>query len=119
MSADPAQFVHLHVHSEFSMLDGAIRIPDLVDHVRKMEMPAVALTDNGNMFGAVQLVNACKKAKVKPILGCEVNVLRDLAGKVVRIQGSDTHVVLDVEADQVDARRAAERLFRIDSAIGL
>ncbi len=68
-----AEFVHLHVHSEFSMLDGAIRIPDLVEHARKMEMPAVALTDNGNMFGAVQLVKACKKAKVKPILGCEVN----------------------------------------------
>ena len=55
------------------MLDGAIRIPELVDHARKMEMPAVALTDNGNMFGAVQLVTQCKKAKVKPILGCEVN----------------------------------------------
>ncbi|MGB5524168.1 MAG: PHP domain-containing protein, partial [Polyangiales bacterium] len=68
-----AEFVHLHVHSEFSMLDGAIRIPQLVESVGKMDMPAVALTDNGNMFGAVQLVRACKKTKVQPILGCEVS----------------------------------------------
>ncbi len=67
------EFVHLHVHSEFSMLDGAIRIPRLVEHVSQMGMPAVALTDNGNMFGAVQLVRACKARAVKPILGCEVN----------------------------------------------
>ncbi|MGB5191687.1 MAG: DNA polymerase III subunit alpha [Polyangiales bacterium] len=68
-----AEFVHLHVHSEFSMLDGAIRVPQLVEHVGKMGMPAVALTDNGNMFGAVQLVRACARSDVKPILGCEVN----------------------------------------------
>jgi DNA polymerase-3 subunit alpha len=68
-----AEFVHLHVHSEFSMLDGAIRIPALVEHVGKMGMPAVALTDSGNMFGAVQLVRACASSDVKPILGCEVN----------------------------------------------
>ncbi|TNF60814.1 MAG: PHP domain-containing protein [Deltaproteobacteria bacterium] len=68
-----AEFVHLHVHSEFSMLDGAIRIPQLVEHVAKMGMPAVALTDNGNMFGAVQLVRTCAGTDVKPILGCEVN----------------------------------------------
>ena len=68
-----AEFVHLHVHSEFSMLDGAIRIPQLVEHVGKMDMSAVAVTDNGNMFGAVQLVRACQGTNVKPILGCEVN----------------------------------------------
>ncbi|MBW1907088.1 MAG: PHP domain-containing protein, partial [Deltaproteobacteria bacterium] len=68
-----AEFVHLHVHSEFSMLDGAIRIPQLVENVGKMGMPAVALTDNGNMFGAVQLVRACQGTDVKPILGCEVS----------------------------------------------
>ncbi|MBW2510194.1 MAG: DNA polymerase III subunit alpha [Deltaproteobacteria bacterium] len=68
-----AEFVHLHVHSEFSMLDGAIRIPQLVEHVDKMGMSAVALTDNGNMFGAVQLVRTCERSRVKAILGCEVN----------------------------------------------
>jgi len=67
------EFVHLHVHSEFSMLDGAIRIPELARHAAEMDMPAVALTDNGNMFGAVQLVRDCQAHGVKPILGCEVN----------------------------------------------
>ena len=62
------EFVHLHVHSEFSMLDGAIRIPQLVEHVDKMGMSAVALTDNGNMFGAVQLVRTCERSQVKAIL---------------------------------------------------
>ena len=55
------------------MLDGAIRIPELVAHADEMGMPAVALTDNGNMFGAVQLVRTCEGTGVKPILGCEVN----------------------------------------------
>ncbi|MEM9727140.1 MAG: DNA polymerase III subunit alpha [Myxococcota bacterium] len=67
------EFVHLHVHSEFSMLAGAIRIPSLVEHVSRMGMPAVAVTDSGNMFGAVQLVQSCDTHDVKPILGCEVN----------------------------------------------
>ena len=67
------EFVHLHVHSEFSMLVGAIRIPSLVEHVSRMGMSAVALTDSGNMFGAVQLVRACEANDVRPILGCEVN----------------------------------------------
>ena len=69
-----AQFVHLHVHSEFSLLDGAIRLKSLVDHAQKMDMPAIALTDHGNMFGALQLYNACAQSSVKPILGCEVYV---------------------------------------------
>jgi DNA polymerase-3 subunit alpha len=67
-----SEFVHLHVHSEYSMLDGAIRISRLVEHAKKMDMPAVALTDHGNMFGAVQLTRACQDSSVKPILGCEV-----------------------------------------------
>ena len=69
-----AEFVHLHVHSEYSLLDGAIRLKGLVEHAEKTEMPAIALTDHGNMFGALQLYNACADSSVKPILGCEVNV---------------------------------------------
>ena len=67
-----AELVHLHVHSEFSMLDGAIRLPALVDKVRSLGMPAVALTDHDNMHGAVRFYRACKAAEVAPILGCEV-----------------------------------------------
>src|SRR5690348_5228860 len=66
------EFVHLHVHSQYSMLDGAIRIERLVQSVKDDGMKAVALTDHGNMYGAVQLYKSCKGTGVKPILGCEV-----------------------------------------------
>ena len=69
-----AEFVHLHVHSEYSMLDGAIRIQKLVDEVKGMGMGSVALTDHGNMFATVALHGACRNADVKPIIGCEVNI---------------------------------------------
>ena len=66
------EFVHLHVHSQYSMLDGAIRVERLVQAVKDDGMPAVALTDHGNMYGAMQLYKTCKGAGIKPILGCEV-----------------------------------------------
>ncbi len=72
-----APFVHLHVHSEYSILDGACRIPDLVERAAELEMPAVSLTDHGSMAGAVQLFRAAKGTGVKPIVGCEVYVADD------------------------------------------
>jgi DNA polymerase-3 subunit alpha len=66
------EFVHLHVHSQYSMLDGAIRVERLVQAVKEDGMSAVALTDHGNMYGAMQLYKSCKGTGVKPILGCEV-----------------------------------------------
>ncbi|HJL18011.1 MAG TPA: DNA polymerase III subunit alpha [Sandaracinaceae bacterium LLY-WYZ-13_1] len=68
-----AELVHLHVHSEFSMLDGAIRLDGLVESVRRQGMRAVALTDHDNMHGAVRFHRACQAADVAPILGCEVH----------------------------------------------
>ena len=70
-----AEFVHLHLHSEFSMLDGALRLKDLASRCESTGMGAIALTDHGNMFGAVQLHHALADTKVKPILGCEVNIV--------------------------------------------
>jgi len=67
-------FVHLHTHSEYSLLDGFSRINDLVDKAKANNMPALAITDHGNMFAAIRQYNACRKAGVKPILGCEVYV---------------------------------------------
>ncbi|MDR2613244.1 MAG: DNA polymerase III subunit alpha [Deltaproteobacteria bacterium] len=67
-------FVHLHVHSAYSLLDGAIRIPDLVSTAKSMGMPAVALTDHGQMFGAWAFYQAAVKAGVKPIVGVEAYV---------------------------------------------
>jgi DNA polymerase-3 subunit alpha len=72
-----ASFVHLHVHSEFSILDGACRIPHLARRAAELEMPAVALTDHGSLAGAVQLVKEAGKQGVKPVIGCEVYVADD------------------------------------------
>jgi DNA polymerase-3 subunit alpha len=67
-------FVHLHLHTEYSLLDGATRPEDLAKRVAKLGMPACAITDHGNMFGAVEFYNAMKKEGVKPIIGCEMYV---------------------------------------------
>jgi DNA polymerase III subunit alpha len=72
-----APFVHLHVHSEYSILDGACRIPDLVAKAARLEMPAVSLTDHGSLAGAVELYREARTAGVKPIIGCEVYVADD------------------------------------------
>src|SRR6478609_6787852 len=72
-----AEFVHLHVHSEYSILDGACRIPDLVARAAELEMPAVSLTDHGSMAGAVQLWQKTRNTGVKPVVGCEVYVADD------------------------------------------
>src|ERR687885_2515097 len=72
-----ASFVHLHVHSEYSILDGACRIPALAERTASLEMPAVGLTDHGSLAGAVELYRETKKRGVKPILGCEVYVADD------------------------------------------
>ncbi len=68
------EFVHLHLHTEYSLLDGACRIDELVSQAQKLGMPALAITDHGNMFGAVAFYDACRAQGVKPILGCEVYV---------------------------------------------
>ncbi|HEY8040157.1 MAG TPA: DNA polymerase III subunit alpha [Polyangiaceae bacterium] len=69
-----AEFVHLHVHSQYSLLDGAVKVKELVKRVAAAGMPAVAVTDHGNMFGAITLYKAAKEARVQPILGCELEV---------------------------------------------
>ncbi len=72
-----APFVHLHVHSEYSILDGACRIPDLVSRAAELEMPAVALTDHGSLAGAVELVRTTEGTGVRPVVGCELYVADD------------------------------------------
>ncbi len=69
-----ADFVHLHVHSQYSLLDGAIRIPDLVTKAKEFKLPAVALTDHGNLFGAMEFYTQVQASGIKPIIGCEVYV---------------------------------------------
>lgn len=67
-----SEFVHLHLHSQYSLLDGAIRINDLMEKAREFKMPAVAVTDHGNMFGALEFYESAMKHGIKPIIGCEV-----------------------------------------------
>jgi DNA polymerase-3 subunit alpha len=71
-----SQFVHLHLHTDYSLLDGACDVEQLCDRVEKLGMPAVAMTDHGNIFGAVHFVNAAKKHGVKPIVGCELYICK-------------------------------------------
>ena len=70
-------FTHLHVHSEYSLLDGMCRIPRLVEQARELGMNALAITDHGNMHGVIQLYLAAREAGIKPIVGCEVYVAHD------------------------------------------
>ena len=65
-------FVHLHLHTQYSLLDGAVRIRELMKKAKAFGMPAVAMTDHGNMFGAIEFYNAANKEGIKPIIGCEV-----------------------------------------------
>lgn len=67
-------FVHLHVHTEYSLLDGAARVHSIVAKARKLEMPAVAITDHGVMFGVIDFYKAARQAGIKPLIGCEVYV---------------------------------------------
>ena len=89
----PAPFVHLHCHTDYSLLDGACEISQLMQQVEEQKMPSVAMTDHGNLFGAVEFYNEAKKHGVHPVIGCEVYVAQQ--GQTVK---SDTnrynHLVL-------------------------
>ena len=88
-------FVHLHVHTEYSLLDGACRIDGLMDRVKELGQSAVAITDHGVMYGCIDFYKAAKAAGVKPIIGCEVYVARrGMADRVHGIDNDPYHLVL-------------------------
>src|SRR3954452_17615759 len=91
-----APFVHLHVHSEYSILDGACRIPDLAKRAAELEMPAVSLTDHGSLAGAVDLYKAARDEGVRPVLGCEVYVTDDRNAQ----QKGQAHLTLLAETNE-------------------
>ncbi len=68
------EFVHLHVHSHYSLLDGLSKPADLVKYAKEQGMKALALTDHGVMYGAIEFYEACQKEGIKPIIGCELYV---------------------------------------------
>ncbi len=85
-------FVHLHLHTEYSLLDGATRIGELIDETVKRGYKAVAITDHGNMYGALQLYEGCLKAGIKPIIGCEFYICHDRFNKTGK--GDFGHIIL-------------------------
>jgi len=89
-----ADFVHLHLHSQYSLLDGANRLDDVIGAAAGAGMPAMALTDHGNMFGAIQFYNLARKAGVKPILGIEAYVAQGSRFDRTPGKGGSNHLVL-------------------------
>src|SRR5512147_2326529 len=105
-------FAHLHVHTEYSMLDGFSNIKKLVKRVKEMEMPAVAITDHGTMFGVIDFYKAAKAENVKPIIGLETYMAaRGMRDRDSKLDRSSSHLLLLAEND-TDYRN----LFNIASA---
>src|SRR5579862_796604 len=105
------QFVHLHLHTDYSMLDGACDVEKLCDRVKELGMPAVAMTDHGNIFGAVHFVNAAKQAGVKPIIGCELYICKKDDHRIARTPpDGDTYNHLLVLAEDEEGYRNLARI---------
>src|SRR5947199_9379742 len=88
-------FIHLHTHSEYSLLDGAARLKGLVERAAELEMPALALTDHGVMYGALDFYTKCKEKGGKPIVGVEAYVApgshKDRTVRTIRSNGANEH----------------------------
>jgi len=96
-----SKFVHLHTHSEFSLLDGASKIPNLVARVKELGMDSIALTDHGNMYAAVKFFLECKKNDIKPIIGCELYLApRSRFDMETKEDRSPYHITLLVKNDE-------------------
>ena len=95
------EFVHLHIHSEYSLLDGANRIKDLPARAKELGMDAIALTDHGVMYGVIDFYKACKKEGIKPIIGCEVYVApRSRLDKEPGVDNKNYHLILLAKNNQ-------------------
>ena len=89
-----ADFVHLHNHSDYSLLDGACKTKDIVGQAAKLGMPAVALTDHGALFGAIEFYNEAKEAGIQPIIGCELYICKDRFDRSGRQGDTLSHLLL-------------------------
>ena len=92
-------FVHLHLHTEYSLLDGACRLDRLIPRLKELGQTACAVTDHGNMFAVVEFYNACKAADIKPIIGCEVYVAEGSRHDKSPASGKPYHLILLCEND--------------------
>lgn len=89
-----SEFVHLHCHTEYSLLDGAIRLNDLCARAKDFGMPAAAITDHGNLYGAAYFYTTCKSYGIKPVIGCEVYVTKDHRDKDSEFSRVRHHLIL-------------------------
>ena len=90
-----AEFVHLHNHSEYSLLDGLSRIDPMVEYAKKQGMKAIAITDHGNLYGAIKFYKKCLSEEIKPIIGCEIYVAkRSLSDKEAGVDKDYNHLIL-------------------------
>ena len=88
-------FVHLHVHSQYSLLDGFSNIKKLINRTKEMGMPAVALTDHGTMYGVIEFFNAAKAAEIKPIIGLEAYMAqRRMQDRDAKLDKQSHHLLL-------------------------
>ena len=103
-------FVHLHCHTEYSTLDGMVRVDAAVKQAKKMGMPALAITDHGAMYGAVDFYLACQKAEIRPIVGCEVYVAPDSHTKKSAVSQKESAFHLTLLASDLDGYKNLVRL---------
>ena len=89
-----SDFVHLHCHTEYSLLDGAIRLKDLCAKAKDLGLPACAITDHGNLYGSLYFYLECQKVGIKPIIGCEVYVTPDHTDRSSPAARQRHHLVL-------------------------
>ena len=90
-----ADFVHLHNHSEYSLLDGLARIDPMVEYAKKLGMKSIAITDHGNLYGAIKFYKKCLSEEIKPIIGCEIYVAkRSLHDKEAGVDKDYNHLIL-------------------------
>ncbi len=106
-----ADFVHLRVHTAYSLSEGAIKIEELVKLCRRERMPAVAITDSGNLFGALEFALAAAAAGVQPIIGCQLAIRRDVDGGGPAARASRDHLVVLVQ-DEVGYRNLLSLVSR-------
>ena len=102
VSMSHSEFIHLRLHTAYSLLEGAIKIADLVKQCKKMGMPAVAMTDTCNLFGALDFSTNCAKEGIQPIIGCQLEVSTYIPEGITDVQQSTPNIPLKGEISLPD-----------------